>query len=83
MLENSHLPPKVAKNKKVASNSAELTGYWRFPYHFTHCCPSPNRITLFFSYKKRSWGLIPTPSKRIEKLFQNPFPFYPKFCNPL
>jgi len=76
ILDNLCLPPKIARNLE------DFMGYWRFPNHFTHCSPSPNRMTIFLLYKRLSWGIISIPRKRIRKLCQNPFPFLAQVLHP-
>jgi hypothetical protein len=68
-LNISCLPPKVSRN------SVEFMDYQGFLNQFTHYILSQNRITILLSYKRRSWGPIPTSSIRTEKLCKNPFPF--------
>ena len=60
----------------------EYMGYGGFPIHFTPCSPSPNQITMFFSYKNNSWGVIWGHKKENKKTLPKSFPSHcPRFAS--
>jgi hypothetical protein len=72
---------KIAKNIKLQGIRWSLRAIG-FPNHFTHCIPSPNRLTIFFSYKKRSWGLIYNIKKENKETLPKSLPLLAQVLHP-
>jgi hypothetical protein len=53
-----------------------------FPTNPPAYSPSPNRITILLSYKRRCWGLISHLDIRTVKLCPFHIPSLPKYCSP-